>query len=69
MKRYVLVAVIVLLVILFFSPFISDRDVYMTRVQRDRSDENCRLQGCGLIIDISPYEYVKKSVSNLIVQN
>lgn len=71
MKKYIIIAIAVttFLEIFFVAPFISSDAVFMTKLQKEKANIFCATHGCGLIWLITPYEYVKTSIHNAIVQN
>ncbi len=70
MRQTIIGALIVIfLAICLFVPFFSGQSVYMTKVQKDRMNEFCSQHGCGAIVLITPYQFVKDSIYNFIVRN
>jgi hypothetical protein len=69
MKKYVVIVVLLLVAILLFLPIIPGTYVYTTAAQDEKIREFCSQRGCGLMFEISPFEYARKSLYNAIVRD
>lgn len=68
-KKIKIIIAFIFLAAFFFLPVIPSQYVFMTEIQKKEMDEFCMQHGCGLLILVSPYEYIEASVYNMIVQN
>jgi len=70
MKKYVgIFTTVILVMIFFFLEIIPETYVFRTTAQEKAREEWCSHSSCGLIFMMTPYEYVKTSVYNLVVQD
>ncbi len=67
-KTIIIILVSIFLLAFFFLPVISGTSVYQTQSQKKESAIFCASHGCGAIIMISPFKYVKNSLYNIFIR-
>jgi hypothetical protein len=65
-KIILVVSLLVVALVFFLSPIIPDDTVFMSAKQKQDRNIFCSQHGCGVLILITPYEYIKRSVVNIL---
>ncbi len=70
MRKYVIILLIVLLLgVFFFLPIIPGNSVFRTEKQQKSHDDFCATGLCGLLYSLTPFQFVKESLNNMLMSS